>query len=196
MAFTPVQQNQFLEALASTGIIASACRTAGVSYATVTALRKSNDDFATAWDIALETATDSLEAEARRRALEGYQEPVIHQGQMTPLWERDPLDGSIVMEQYDTGLRVDDKPSYGQRPKQLVVDGVPQWLTIRKHSDSLLQFLLKGNRSKFKDSSKVELTGAGGGPLAIDDTSKAARLATLLAMAAERAKGDSFEDLA
>lgn len=193
-----VSQAAFLDALKRTGIIAAACRASGVSYTQVNMLRKANDDFAAAWDEAIEQATDALETEARRRALEGYEEPVIHQGTMSPVWERD-LDGQIVMETYDTEVK--DKtngnlPIKAQRPKQLIIDGKPQWLTIRKHSDPLLMFLLKGNRAKFKDSSKVELSNPDGTLAPMDDTAKAARLATLLALAASRSAGDDFGDMA
>lgn len=192
----PVSQTAFLDALKRTGIIASACRASGVSYTQVHQLRSKNDDFAAAWDEAIEQATDSLETEARRRALEGYQEPVIYQGAMTPVWEYD-ADGQMVMEAFETGITdKDNKPVLSHRPKQLVIDGVPQYLTIRKHSDALLMFLLKGNRQKFKDSSKLELSNPDGTLTPIDDTTKAARLATLLALAEARSKADNFDDMA
>jgi hypothetical protein len=197
MAFTDTQQRQFLDALAQSGVAASACRTAGVPYSTVNKHRKTDDDFAAAWDDALEQATDTLETEARRRALEGVPEPVIHQGQLTPLWERD-FDGQVVMERYEADDGKGGKIS-ASRPRQLVKDGVPQYLTVRKHSDALMMFLLKGNRAKFKDSSKVELSNPDGTLTPLDDTTKAARLATLMALAVQReaaAKAEDFGDLA
>ncbi len=196
MALTDVEKHQFLSALAKTGVIASACRMAHVTYTEVTSLRKKDDDFSTAWFDALEQATDSLETEARRRALEGFNEPVIYQGQMTPEWERD-ADGQMVMVTHDTGVTDSSgKPIVTERPKQLVVDGVPQFLSVRKHSDPLLMFLLKGNRTKFKDSSTLALTGAGGGAVLIDETSRVARLAALMAVAQSRAQGENFDDIA
>lgn len=53
------------------------------------------------------------------------------------------------------------------------------------YSDSLLMFLLKGRRrAVFGD--KQELTGKDGAPLVLDSSSRAARVAQLLALAKER----------
>ena len=43
-------------------------------------LKTQDPDFAVAWDSAVEEATDRLEREARRRALEGTEESVYYQG--------------------------------------------------------------------------------------------------------------------
>lgn len=42
--------------------------------------RESDEAFAAAWDDAIEAATDALELEARRRAVEGTDRPVFYQG--------------------------------------------------------------------------------------------------------------------
>lgn len=139
----------FLDALRASGVVSRAAAAAGVSTALVYGRRKTDADFAHAWDMAIEDATDSLEAEARRRALEGTEEPVVYQGQLTPIYERDER-GQLVF--------VDG------RPKQLVIDGVPQWLTVNKKSDALLQFLLKGLRARYS-TERTELTGKDGSPL-------------------------------
>lgn len=184
----------FLEALRATGNVAEACRRAGVvSTTSAYHLRSTDADFANDWDNALEDATDTLELEARRRAVEGVEEPVVYQGQLTPVWERD-ADGEIVLHEYDTGVVKDGKPIMGQRPRQLVIDGRPQWLTIRKKSDPLLMFLLKGLRKKY-GTETTELTGKDGAPVAIDSAARAARVAALLD-AAKRRKAVDVGDLA
>lgn len=53
--------------------------------------RKEDVDFSTAWDSAVEAGTDVLEDEARRRAYEGVEEPVIAMGRVA----RDD-DGTIL----------------------------------------------------------------------------------------------------
>ena len=141
----------FLDALRASGVVSRAAAAAGVSTALVYGRRKTDADFAHAWDMAVEDATDSLEAEARRRALEGIEEPVVYQGQLTPILERDK-DGQPIIDP-DTG-----------RARQLVIDGVPQWLTVNKKSDALLQFLLKGLRARYS-TERTELTGKDGSPL-------------------------------
>ena len=56
---------------------------------------------------------------------------------------------------------------------------------VQKYSDGLIQFLLKGRRrSVYGD--KQEITGADGGPLQLDDTARAARVASLLELAKQR----------
>jgi hypothetical protein len=42
--------------------------------------REKDPEFAAAWEEALEEATDLLEEEARRRAHDGYEEPVYYKG--------------------------------------------------------------------------------------------------------------------
>jgi hypothetical protein len=184
----------FLASLRATGVVARACVAASVSSAQVYTRRKEDADFAAAWDNALEDSYDALEAEARRRALEGVDEPVIYQGQPTPLWERD-ADGQVVLEEYVAQTRADGSQVMGSRPKQLVVDGRPQFLTVNKKSDALLQFLLKGYRKRF-GTETTELTGKDGAPLQVDATQRAARVAALLEMARLRKSGANVDDLA
>lgn len=169
----------FLEHLRTSCNVAGSCRAVGISSAAVYALRDKDADFAAAWDDALEDAYDYLEAEARRRAFEGVEEPVVYQGQLTPVWERNS-DGTFVKD--------DD----GNLTQELNPDGSPKYLTVRKYSDGLAQFLLKGYRRR-KFGEKLELTGKDGGPVAIDETTRAARVAQLMALAEQRKQ---FEDLA
>ena len=189
----------FLRALATTGIVSRAALAAGVQPSTVYALRKRDADFAAAFDDAMEQATDVMEAEARRRAVEGYEEPVVYQGQLTPLWERDEL-GQVVM---DTVIRVvtNEKGEREERThevprQQLDAQGNPKFLAVRKHSDALLQFLLKGHRKKYA-SDRTELTGADGAPLQMSETEREARLQQILAAAKQRKQAaEDFSDLA
>lgn len=185
----------FLDAMRATGNVAASCRAVGITTNSAYNLRERDADFACEWDNALEDATDTLELEARRRAVEGIEEPVVYQGQLTPIWERDP-DGEVAMFEYDTGsVDKDGKPVMGKKPRQLVIDGRPQWLTIRKKSDPLLMFLLKGLRKKY-GTETTELTGKDGAPVAIDSAARAARVAALLDQARRRRAENNVEDLA
>jgi hypothetical protein len=79
----------------------------------------------------------------------------------------------------------------GQEVYRPVLDdsGQPVPLLIPKRSDALLQFVLKGRRrSTYGD--KQEITGVDGGPLQIDETARAARLAQLMAMAQTRKQAE------
>lgn len=186
----------FLDQLTASGNVSQSARLAGVNSTTVYGLRKGDGDFAAAWDQALEDASDDLEAEARRRGVQGVQEPVVYQGQLTPVWQRN-ADGTPVMESYIV-TDADGVETLHKRPLQaLDPDGQPLWLTVTKYSDPLLALLLKGRRKKvFAD--RTELTGADGGELkVVDSTARAARVAHLMAQAAKRkAETEQFSDLA
>jgi hypothetical protein len=185
----------FLEQLTATGNVSLSASTAGIATSTAYTLKRHDADFAAAWDQALEDAADTLEAEARRRAVQGVQEPVVYQGQLTPVWARNP-DGSIVMEAYEVTDK-DGGVTQHERPvQQLDEHGRPVWLTITKYSDSLLALLLKGRRKQVF-AERTELTGADGGEVkVVDSTARAARVAHLMALAAKRKAGEDFTDLA
>lgn len=72
----------FVRTLAATGIISRAAARAGWTTSYAYKLRKDDAEFAAAWDNALEYSTDSVEMEARRRAVEGTMKPVYQQGKL------------------------------------------------------------------------------------------------------------------
>lgn len=189
----------FFDALRKTGIVARACERAGVTSTTVYARRREDADFRAAWDDAMEDAVDMAEEEAWRRGVNGYEEPVVYQGQLTPVFERDEH-GEILLREVDQ-VDANGKPFKAKVPVQKLDErGQPVYLTVRKHSDALLALILKGRRKRvFAD--RTELTGADGGPVGtVDETNKAARLAALLALAESRKRraqqADDFSDLA
>lgn len=73
----------FLRAFALRGIVLDGCRAAGVSRGAVEHWRETSEWFDTMYAIAIEEAADRIEGEAFRRAVEGYDEPVIYQGMPT-----------------------------------------------------------------------------------------------------------------
>lgn len=72
----------FLAALSECGILSQASQLAKVDRASVWRRRKEDPEFNAACEQAMETAADKLEAEARRRAIEGVEEPVYQGGQL------------------------------------------------------------------------------------------------------------------
>ncbi|MCR9256280.1 MAG: terminase [Alphaproteobacteria bacterium] len=75
--------DRFLAVLADTGNVSAAARAAGMPRQIAYALKRDDKDFALLWDDALETATDALAQEARRRALQGVDAPHFHKGEVT-----------------------------------------------------------------------------------------------------------------
>lgn len=137
----------FLAALAELPVVTHACNAAGINRSTVSRAREADEDFAKAWDEAMEQGIDKAEQEAFRRAVVGFEEPVIDKGRLAYRYERyEAEDGT---EHY--------------RP---VLDehGQPVPLTVRKHSDALLALYLKGRR-KSVYAERKELTGADGAAL-------------------------------
>ena len=170
----------FLAALRELPVISHACKAVGIERSTAWRARQNDETFAEAWDDALEEGIDRAEQEAFRRAVVGFEEPVIDKGRLAYRYER-----------------YEDEE--GQEHYRLVLDehGQPIPLTVRKHSDALLALYLKGRRKKVY-AERTEVTGADGGPVQqVDETAKAARVAQLLALAQQRkAEQDEFGDLA
>lgn len=73
---------QFLEALAEGYSVASAARHATVARTTLYRWRLQSPTFAEHWEQAIESGTDRLEDEARRRAVEGVERPVFRGGEV------------------------------------------------------------------------------------------------------------------
>jgi hypothetical protein len=82
LKLTRDRQERFLKVLADTGNVTAAVAAAGTSRTRVYELRKMDIAFAAAWDEAEEIATDGLEDEARRRAIEGVAEPLVSAGKL------------------------------------------------------------------------------------------------------------------
>ncbi|WHZ16004.1 MAG: hypothetical protein OJF52_002852 [Nitrospira sp.] len=76
----PLKKRRFLERFAETGSISSASSHAGVSRRTHLKWKAKDKSFSVACEEALGIAIDSVEGEARRRAVEGTLEPVYHGG--------------------------------------------------------------------------------------------------------------------
>ncbi|MFT9366503.1 MULTISPECIES: hypothetical protein [Gluconobacter] len=84
----------FLQHLRKTSNISESARIALIDRATAYKWREADPEFARAWEDAIDEATDALEAEARRRALDGHEEYVISMGQIV----RDPETGKPLMQ--------------------------------------------------------------------------------------------------
>lgn len=191
MKLTPERLTAFCAALSETGQVKKACAAVGISAYTAYEWRKNIPDFADAWANAMKVAVLGMESEAIRRAVDGIDEPVIHQGQFQYKYDYDAIDP-------ETGEKY--HPTFA--PVLRDADGHPQYATVKKYSDTMLIFTLKAHDPKYRDNSKVTLAGDPEAPLVVDDSSTAAKLAALLgaAEARKRAQGndlseDDYDDL-
>lgn len=80
--FTPKRADRFLDVLSRTGNVTEAAAAINVSRITVYGWRERDKRFAKLWDEAREIACELLEQAAHNRAVEGWLEPVFHQGQI------------------------------------------------------------------------------------------------------------------
>lgn len=174
MKLTPEKLTAFCAALAETCNVGKAAAAVGISRYTAYIWRKEDSDFAERWDDALKAGLLMLEDEAHRRAFDGVEEPITHQGQL-----------SYQLEHY-----IDEE---GKQQAQVKRDenGQPIPLTVKKYSDTLAIFLLKAHApEKYRENTRMELTGAEGGPVQFTDSERAAKLAAIVAAAQARKDGD------
>lgn len=169
----------YLAALRELPVLKHACEAVGIDRTTAWRTRKDDEAFAEAEREAMEEGVDRAEAEAFRRGVVGFEEPVIDKGRVAYRYER---------------YEVEDIDGHKSEHWRMVLDdkGQPIPLTVRKHSDAMLGLVLKGRRKKVY-ADRTELTGPEGAPVVIDETAKAARVAQLIAIAQQR---KDFEDLA
>lgn len=110
--WTPKTREAFLDALAAGLTVREACHASGLGRTRLYELRAEDVGFAADWDRAEAEGTEVLEQEARRRAVEGVDEPVFHRGEVVG--------------------------------------------AVRKYSDTLLIFLLKGRKPEvYRDNVHV-----------------------------------------
>lgn len=67
---------------------------------------------------------------------------------------------------------------------------------VKRYSDSLLTLLLKANRpEKYRENTRMELTGADGGPVKLDDATAANKLAAIFNAVLATRQQDDGRDL-
>lgn len=137
-------QRAFLAAYAETGCVSRACKAADVGRRSHYRWLAESEAYKAAFAEADDVATEALEAEARRRALDGVRRHKFDRGRpiMVPCRPGDP-DGRCV-EQAEDGSEVWAKP-----------------YVEHEYSDTLLIFLLKGKRPEvYRDRVEAKHSGA------------------------------------
>ncbi len=117
--FTDARKQAFLEALAEQGTVTSAAAVVGLSRRAAYQHRRKDEVFAEAWTEARETFADNLEMEARRRAVEGIEQPVFHGGVQVGT-QRVYSDKLLMML-----LRANRPEKYAERRKTHVIADSP-----------------------------------------------------------------------
>ncbi len=75
-----------VRSLAQKGNVREATDNAGVSRSLAYGWRDKDEGFREAWDDAVNEAVDRMEREMWRRGIEGFERPVIYQGEITDTW--------------------------------------------------------------------------------------------------------------
>ncbi len=141
----------YLAALREIPVVAHGCKAVGIERSTAYRAREADEDFAKAWDEAMEEGVDRAEKEAFRRGIVGFEEPVIDKGRVAYRYERYEEEDVNGIKQEKWRMCLDE-------------NGQPIPLTVRKHSDAMLGLVLKGRR-KSVYAERKELTGADGAAL-------------------------------
>lgn len=153
MTLSGPQRERFLQTLADTCNLGKACEASGMSRTAWFKYRKENPEFDAAWKEAERIGVTVLEDEAKRRAFEGVEKPILYQGQFTRKFET-RLDELTGAPEIDTATgQVKYFPVYDRSGRHTIE-------TIREYSDSLVALLLKAHdHDKYRDHSKVEVEG-------------------------------------
>jgi hypothetical protein len=168
-----LKKRAFLAAYETLGNISRAARSAEIARGTHYDWMEKDPAYRAGFEKAHRRASDLLEEEARRRAMEGFHEPVVYKGQFTGEWVMP--DGSDPWD-----------PETGRRKAGAVFERN----AIRRYSDTLLIFLMKGNNpDKFGD--KLRHSGVVGMPERPEDYHRMTdeEIAQRAARAASRAIG-------
>ena len=124
MIVIPPWTEEFLRQLEITGLPATAAKRAGTTLKQVEEWRAQSLEFAEDYNACLELNIDELEATARDRAINGWEEPVFYKGTEC---------GSIT--KFDNGmlrwLIEGNRERYSPRVKHTGHDGGPLTVTIR-----------------------------------------------------------------
>lgn len=169
------KQDAFIAAFVVCASVTKAAAAAKIDRALHYRWLEEDAEYAKRFERARVQAGEALEDEAVRRAYEGYNEPVIYQGGLC-----------YSLDQF----QLDDK---GNRTAVLKPRAKP--LTVRKYSESLMLKLLDGFLpQRYKKRGSVEVTGANGGPIKVENEALKRltdeELASLIAVSQKLAPAD------
>ena len=133
--FRHPKKRAFLVAFAKVGVIGKAAEIARIHRSMHHHWMKTDPDYPDLFHQAEEEAIEILEMEAKRRAVEGINDPIIYQGAISGSWV--DKEGRQVAK---------DTPGSTLIP-----------LTVKRYSDNLLMFILKAaNPQKYRDNVHID----------------------------------------
>lgn len=127
-AVTRADCEQFLLYLREYGIASYAARELGRSEVCFQVLRSQNRDFAAAWDWAEREASDKLELEARKRAMQGVERAVWYKGDEvgTETIYSDTLLATLLKHKHRDFKQVEEESDRRDAPVQsIVINAIP-----------------------------------------------------------------------
>ncbi len=135
-------QQAFLESYVQTANILTSCNELGISRTMIYYWQEHDTEFMLQFNQADAEANLMIEAEIKRRAIDGVVEPVVSAGQLA--YEYEPMLDELTGKQ-----KLDSK-------------GKPMWqrgamITVRKYSDTLLIFLAKKRIPAYRDKSTLDV---------------------------------------
>ena len=137
-------QAAFLEAYEHTANVLRAAEQAEISREIVYYWLEHDEQFLFAYNLADKAANAHIEAEIRRRAIEGVVEPLVSQGQL--VYEYEPVLDEQGNQRYD------------KAGKPMMKRGA--LLTTRKYSDTLLIFYSKKRMPEYREKQQIEHSGS------------------------------------
>lgn len=139
----------FLASLAIDGNVTRAANAAGVDRSNAYQRRLRNPEFANRWDEAIEAANDAIEAEARRRAVDGVEEPVFYKGVQVGV-ERRYSDGLLI------ALLKRHRPEYCDSSRVEIANAPDEVLKVESLNETArsILFLLELGRRETQQSNQ------------------------------------------
>jgi hypothetical protein len=132
----------FLAVYEHTANIVTAAEQAEIDRTLVYYWQEHDEQFSFAFHLADKAANARIDAEIKRRAIEGVEEPIVSMGQIA--YEYEPI------------LDDEGNQKFDKRGKPMFKRG--RMLTVRKYSDTLLMFYAKKRMPEYRDKSQLDVT--------------------------------------
>lgn len=152
-SITPDKQRRFIATLAATGIVSQAALSIGASMEALYKLRHrvGAEDFARAWDAAVERGYARLEDCALERAIAGEERPVVSRGKVVATWTH-----------HNTGLlmfllRARRPEKYGAIRVSDLREGHPVYDALRKRWEAERAASVKAGADGTRESLRAKL---------------------------------------